>query len=130
MENNPINLNSDYSRIYKILSNYIESKLNNMLNKVLDYLTSPGAVLPLLLLLILFIYYLISTVSSLKDANKELKAQLRKDKDASEASNLAGLTVDGPAAPNLGKHVRIQENEPKNDKSHLLESCDTSVLSA
>ncbi|KAI2803198.1 Transmembrane channel-like protein 3 [Blomia tropicalis] len=121
---------SDYSRIYKILSNYIESKLNNMLNKVLDYLTSPGAVLPLLLLLILFIYYLISTVSSLKDANKELKAQLRKDKDASEATNLAGLTVDGPAAPNLGKHVRIQENEPKNDKSHLLESCDTSVLSA
>lgn len=129
------------------MSNYISLKLNDTLNKVLDYLTSPGAVLPLLLLLVLFIYYLLSTVGSLKDANKvniflntnwvynifldnkELKSQLRKDKDASEATNL-GLAMDvNPTSPNI-KHVRIQEGEPKSDKSHLLESCNTSVLSA
>ena len=78
---------SDFPRIYKILSGYVSSKLNSTFNKVLDYLTSPGAVLPLLLLLILFIYYLLSTVSSMKEANRELKAQLRKDKDSSEANN-------------------------------------------
>ncbi|XP_017494770.1 PREDICTED: transmembrane channel-like protein 3, partial [Rhagoletis zephyria] len=72
---------SDYARIYKILSNYVSSKLNSTFNKVLDYLTSPGAVLPLLLLMVLFIYYLLSTVSSMKEANRELKSQLRKDKD-------------------------------------------------
>ena len=120
---------SDYSRIYKILSNYIESKLNDTLNKVLDYLTSPGAVLPLLLLMILFIYYLLSTVSSLKDSNKELKAQLRKDKDSSEASNLERGLAENSILPNIAKHVRIQESDSKNDKSHV-ESCDTSMLSS
>lgn len=33
------------------------------------------------------------------------------------------------SSPNA-KHVRIQEGEQKSDKVHLLESCDTSVLSA
>lgn len=123
---------SDYARIYKILSSYVESKLPGTLNKVLDYLTSPGAVLPLLLLLVLFIYYLISTVSSLKDSNKELKSQIRKDKDGSEATNLGMAPTPGIVEqPGITtKHVRIQEDEPKLDKTNLVESCDTSVLSA
>lgn len=104
----------------------MESKLPDTLNKVLDYITSPGAVLPLLLLLILFIYYLLSTVGSLKDANKELKSQIRKDKDGSESGMVPpGIVTEPPG----GKHVRIQEDGPKLDKANLLES-DTSVLSA
>lgn len=101
---------SGNQRIYKILSTYVESKLPNTLNKVLDYLTSPGAVLPTILLLILFIYYLISTVSALKDANKELKSQIRKDKDISE--NNTGPTIQPPEiiTEPATKHVRIQED--------------------
>lgn len=124
---------------------YVESKLPDSLNKVLDYLTSPGAVLPLLLLLVLFIYYLLSTVASLKDANKELKSQIRKDKDTSEGTNLGvmmgglpEIVTDPPAPVVAGKHVRIAEqascsgggpsndpatsSKPMNDKSNLLES--------
>ncbi|XP_017486506.1 PREDICTED: transmembrane channel-like protein 3 [Rhagoletis zephyria] len=126
---------SDFPRIYKILSGYVSSKLNSTFNKVLDYLTSPGAVLPLLLLLILFIYYLLSTVSSMKEANRELKAQLRKDKDSSEANNFGLEMGVGPATqispPTNAKHVRIQEHTSSaadqlvsahNDKTHLLEN--------
>ena len=104
---------------------YVESKLTSTFNKILDYLTSPGAVLPAILLLVLFIYYLISMVSSLKESNKELKAQLRKDKDQSEATNL-GIALENPAMPPPppSKHVRIQENDPKSDKSNLLDNCD------
>lgn len=123
-----LSLDSDYARIYKILSIYIESKLPDSLNKVLDYLTSPGAVLPLLLLLVLFIYYLLSTVGSLKEANKELKSQIRKDKDTSEATNLGMIAPEIVTEASGTKHVRIQEDQPKFDKANLLES-DTSVVS-
>ncbi|KPM06307.1 hypothetical protein QR98_0047810 [Sarcoptes scabiei] len=100
---------SGYTRIYKILSTYVESKLPGTLNKVLDYLTSPGAVLPTILLLILFIYYLLSTVSVLKDANKELKSQIRKDKDDTENSwPVPPPEIVTESAP---KHVRIQEDQ-------------------
>ena len=105
---------------------YVESKLTSTFNKILDYLTSPGAVLPAILLLVLFIYYLISMVSSLKESNKELKSQLRKEKDQSEATNL-GMALEDPSSgplPPPSKHVRIQESDPKSDKSNLLDNCD------
>lgn len=98
-------LRSDYERVYHILTKYIESKLPEKINKVVDYLTSPGTIVPLLLLLVLIIYWLLSTVANLKDANNDLKLQLRKDKD---------LILDdggGPPAEPLPekKHVRINE---------------------
>ncbi|OTF75936.1 TMC domain containing protein [Euroglyphus maynei] len=126
---------SGYTRIYKILSTYVESKLPNTLNKILDYLTSPGAVLPTILLLVLFIYYLLSSVSALKDANKELKSQIRKDKDISETGPNPPemvVTTDGGVTATASKHVRIQEDDqqqqqqPKNMTSNLLmDSLDT-----
>ena len=65
-------------------------------------------------------------VSSLKESNKELKSQLRKEKDQSEATNL-GMALEDPSSgplPPPSKHVRIQESDPKSDKSNLLDNCD------
>ena len=46
------------------------------LHGVLDYITSPGIVIPTLVLLILVIYNLISTSGLLKEANEDLKEQV------------------------------------------------------
>ena len=46
------------------------------LHVVLDYITSPGVVIPTLVLMILVIYNLISTSGLLKDANEDLKEQV------------------------------------------------------
>ncbi len=115
---------SDYSRIYKILTSYVESKLPKTLNKVVDYLTSPGAVLPLLLLLVLFIYYLVSMVGSLKDANKDLKSQIRKEKDVSEVTNVGFVAPEiMTEPPPEKKHVRIKEDvTTDSDKAKLIQS--------
>lgn len=50
------------------------------LHKPLDYIASPSTVIPLLLLLILIIYYLISLTNALREANEDLKNQLRRER--------------------------------------------------
>lgn len=49
-------------------------------HKFLEYIVSPAAIIPLLLLLILFIYYLISLTGALREANQDLKTQLHKER--------------------------------------------------
>ena len=46
------------------------------LHVVLDYITSPGVVIPTLVLMILVIYNLISTSGLLTDANEDVKEQV------------------------------------------------------
>lgn len=50
--------------------------LPEKLHPVLDYITSPGIVIPTLVLLVLVIYNLISTSGLLKEANEDLKEQV------------------------------------------------------
>lgn len=85
------------------------------------YLIFPnlGAVIPLLLLLVLIIYYLSSVVSSLKDANNDLKLQIRREKDAPEVPEVTTEAVATPATEK--KHVRINEDiNTDSDKAKLL----------
>lgn len=49
-------------------------------HRYLEYFVSPAAIIPLLLLLILFIYYLISLTGALREANQDLKTQLHKER--------------------------------------------------
>ncbi|CAM1328627.1 TMC3 (predicted), partial [Pycnogonum litorale] len=72
---------SDYSKIYKLLTSHLTAALPDVLNKVLDYVTSPGIVIPMLLLLILAIYYYVSVAASLREANEDLKIQLRRERN-------------------------------------------------
>ena len=48
--------------------------------RFMDYIASPAAIIPLLLLLVLFIYYLISLTGALREANQDLKTQLHKER--------------------------------------------------
>ena len=52
------------------------------LHWVLSYIASPGVVIPLLVLLILVIYYLISLSSSLRETVTDLRTQMRQERDA------------------------------------------------
>ena len=119
-------VNSEYERVYHILTKYIESKLPDTLNKVVDYLTSPGTIIPVILLLILIIYYLLSRNALLTEENSDLRSTLRKEKDTlnpemSKSLSAAAGGVDGvPVLPEK-KHVRISEEVNTSDKAQLIE---------
>ncbi|XP_035911991.1 transmembrane channel-like protein 2 [Anopheles stephensi] len=68
---------SNSNRIYHLLTNATEQIIPEMITK---YIVSPAAIIPLLVLLILIIYYLISLTGSLREANQDLKLQLRKER--------------------------------------------------
>ncbi|XP_052873858.1 transmembrane channel-like protein [Anopheles cruzii] len=68
---------SNSNRIYHLLTNATERIVPEMITK---YIVSPAAIIPLLVLLILIIYYLISLTGSLREANQDLKLQLRKER--------------------------------------------------
>lgn len=64
---------SEHQRIFHILTKTVQLLIPSKLQKLLDYIVSPGIVIPLLILLILIIYYLISLTNSLREANTDLK---------------------------------------------------------
>ncbi|CAG9781757.1 unnamed protein product [Diatraea saccharalis] len=71
---------SEYDKIFHILTNNIYKILPKSLNFALEYAASPAIVIPLLVLLILIIYYLTSLTNSLREANNDLKIQLRRER--------------------------------------------------
>ncbi|KAI5729837.1 hypothetical protein M8J76_007152 [Diaphorina citri] len=72
---------SGNDRMYDIFTRSIKKMLPDPVShKVLDYIASPGTIIPLLILLILIIYYLGSLTSALKEANIDLKIQLRRER--------------------------------------------------
>ncbi|KAI1285949.1 Transmembrane channel-like protein 3 [Halotydeus destructor] len=78
--------------------------------KVVDYLTSPGTIVPLLSLLMMTIYWLYATNANLKEANNDLKMQLRKDKDLIQDELAASARPEISTVPGAEKkHVRINE---------------------
>lgn len=62
-------------RIYHIFTGSLQAVLPKSLHKALDYIASPGIVIPLLVLLVLIIYYMISLTNSLREANNDLKVR-------------------------------------------------------
>lgn len=99
-------------RMYIVVTKLVKSLLPPEANSVFKYLTSPGAVIPILIALILIIYYLASTVSSSKEANKELKAQLKKDKEQESAVPEITNTTVVDLAPNNGPSIPPPTNQP------------------
>lgn len=67
---------SEYDKIYYILTINIYKILPNSLSFALEYIASPAIVIPLLVLLILIIYYLTSLTNSLREANNDLKVSI------------------------------------------------------
>ncbi|CRK89048.1 CLUMA_CG002617, isoform A [Clunio marinus] len=71
---------SGYERMYYLFTDTVKGIMPSQSHKFLEYIVSPAAIIPLLLLLILFIYYLISLTGALRMANQDLKTQLHKER--------------------------------------------------
>ncbi|XP_034232808.1 transmembrane channel-like protein 2 [Thrips palmi] len=71
---------SRYLHTADIFTNSLRNALPAFLHDALNYMASPGIVIPLLLLLFLVIYYLLSLTNSLREANNDLKIQLRRER--------------------------------------------------
>ena len=71
---------SGNKRMYYLFTDTLKRIMPEKSHKFLDYIVSPAAIIPLLLLLILFIYYLISLTGALRVANQDLKTQLHKER--------------------------------------------------
>lgn len=85
-------------------------------HKFMDYIVSPAAIIPLLLLLILFIYYLISLTGALRMANQDLKQQLHKER-TEERKKMMRLMEDKikdsvNASNKLNKWKKVLEQKP------------------
>uniref|UniRef100_A0A0K0EZM8 Transmembrane channel-like protein 1 (inferred by orthology to a C. elegans protein) n=1 Tax=Strongyloides venezuelensis TaxID=75913 RepID=A0A0K0EZM8_STRVS len=61
---------------YKVVTHVLEEKVDPKLLKWLRFLVSPGVIIPIMLVLFLTIYFLVSLVRGLREANSDLKQQL------------------------------------------------------
>lgn len=64
---------TEYKKIFKIFTETVKKNVPRIVAQALDYIASPGIVIPLLLLLVLIIYYLVSLTNALREANNDLK---------------------------------------------------------
>ncbi|XP_025075540.1 transmembrane channel-like protein 1 [Pogonomyrmex barbatus] len=71
---------SGYKRIYNLATQSLISSLPQPIQRCLDYVASPGIVIPLIVLMTLIIYYMASLAGSLREANNDLKLQLRHER--------------------------------------------------
>uniref|UniRef100_A0A0N4U8W3 TMC domain-containing protein n=1 Tax=Dracunculus medinensis TaxID=318479 RepID=A0A0N4U8W3_DRAME len=63
-------------RFYSIIIQLLDRNLSKGLVDVIKYMSSPGIVIPVLLLLLLIIYFLFALVRGLREANGDLSKQL------------------------------------------------------
>ncbi|VDM57199.1 unnamed protein product [Angiostrongylus costaricensis] len=71
---NPVN--GDQPHFYSAITDVLHENLNASLVDALKYMISPGIVIPVLLLLLLVIYFLLALVRGLREANNDLSTQL------------------------------------------------------
>ncbi|XP_044745628.1 transmembrane channel-like protein 3 [Coccinella septempunctata] len=130
---------SGYKRMYTILTETITKITPRSFDHALQYIVSPGSIIPLLVLLILIIYYLTSLTSSLREANIELKLQLRRERTEErrkvfqlvDRRRRVGSAGSDPNNP-LHKWKKLLNTFPSNksvDDPGKLESFDQSMQS-
>ncbi|XP_043526396.1 transmembrane channel-like protein 3 [Frieseomelitta varia] len=71
---------SGYKKIYYVATKQLTDSLPDPIKRCLDYIASPGIVIPLIVLMTLIIYYMVSLTGSLREANNDLKIQLRHER--------------------------------------------------
>lgn len=75
------------------------------MHRPLDYIASPSTVIPLLLLLILIIYYLVSLTGALREANQDLRIQLRRERTEERRKMLKVVTAKDEDIVNAGTAI-------------------------
>ncbi|XP_046141915.1 transmembrane channel-like protein [Osmia bicornis bicornis] len=71
---------SGYNKMYHLATKQLTDSLPGPIQRCLDYIASPGIVIPLIVLMTLIIYYMVSLTGSLREANNDLKIQLRHER--------------------------------------------------
>ncbi|CAL1686297.1 unnamed protein product [Lasius platythorax] len=71
---------SGYPKIYNLATQTLIKPLPRVIQRCLDYVASPGIIIPLIVLMTLIIYYMASLAGSLREANNDLKMQLRHER--------------------------------------------------
>ena len=66
--------------MYHVLTEKVFQILPDFMDEVVRYCTSPGIVIPVLVLLVLVIYYLVSLTGLLRESNEDLKNQLHHER--------------------------------------------------
>ncbi|VDN51380.1 unnamed protein product [Dracunculus medinensis] len=65
-----------HKRFYNVVTQMLEGRVDGKILGWLLYIGSPGVVIPVLLLLMLIIYFLVSLIRGLREANEDLQKQL------------------------------------------------------
>ncbi|KAI6209460.1 TMC domain-containing protein [Aphelenchoides besseyi] len=64
------------NHFYEVITHLLEDKIDKNVLRWIKYIASPGVVIPIFLLLVLIIYFLVSLVRGLREANSDLQQQL------------------------------------------------------
>ena len=83
---------------YKVFTEKLMKLLPTQLHGLLDYVTSPGIVIPVLVLLFLVINYLISQTGLLRESNEDLKEQLHRERTEERRKPMQNKQGGGAAA--------------------------------
>ncbi|KJH41261.1 TMC domain protein [Dictyocaulus viviparus] len=67
---------SQYDHFYTVITKEIEKRVDPFLLGYIRHVASPGVVIPIILFLMLIIYFLVSLVRGLREANTDLQQQL------------------------------------------------------
>ncbi|TKR80172.1 hypothetical protein L596_014290 [Steinernema carpocapsae] len=65
-----------YKQFYQVFTDVVKARVDHKVLGWLTYMISPGVIIPVLLVLMLIIYFLVSLVRGLREANTDLQAQL------------------------------------------------------
>lgn len=68
---------SGQKKMFEVIGNVIDKELPSAITAGINYAASPGVIIPLLMLLGMVIYYLVSVNRGLRDSNKGLRKELR-----------------------------------------------------
>ncbi|CEF64131.1 TMC family-containing protein [Strongyloides ratti] len=117
-------------RFYSIIQTMMKNNLNKSLFGIVEYIMSPGIVIPIILLLMLTIYFLFALVRGLKEANTDLSEQLMHERteEKKKIFELAGggRRKHGKKDNNRRKSRSKNRKETTKGKKVLLSSDDES----
>ncbi|XP_070532227.1 transmembrane channel-like protein 1 isoform X2 [Ptychodera flava] len=85
---------SDQDSILDVIGHSMDESFPSWLSSIVDYMNTAGVVVPLLLFLMMIIYYLLALSGSYKDANNDLRIQLQHERTANRRKHYLMLTTE------------------------------------